>query len=132
MDRCETAKPGIWHYVRKYLHFAVLAAACMVGEVLMDLIQPGIMSRIVDDGVLGLNNSGIGDLYLILVLGLEMIVLVIFGGFCGSMNNVFVHTTPSWPTTTRMPRWNPSTRPLTIWPRRASARMWPAASWAPL
>lgn len=86
----------------------------MVGEVLMDLIQPELMSRIVDDGVLGLNNGGIGDLHLILVLGLEMIVLVIFGGFCGSMNNVFVHTTPSWPTTTRMPRWNPSARPLTI------------------
>lgn len=63
----------------------------MVGEVLMDLIQPELMSRIVDDGVLGLNNGGIGDLHLILVLGLEMIVLVIFGGFCGSMNNVFVH-----------------------------------------
>ena len=32
----------------------------MVGEVLMDLIQPGIMSRIVDDGVLGMNNGGTG------------------------------------------------------------------------
>ena len=91
MDRCETAKPGIWHYVRRYLHFAVLAAACMVGEVLMDLIQPGIMSRIVDDGVLGLNNGGVGDLTLIWQLGLQMVGLVLFGGFCGSMNNVFVH-----------------------------------------
>ena len=91
MDRCETAKPGIWHYVRRYLHFAVLAAACMVGEVLMDLIQPGIMSRIVDDGVLGLNNGGAGDLTLIWRLGLQMVGLVLFGGFCGSMNNVFVH-----------------------------------------
>ena len=91
VDRCETAKPGIWHYVRRYLHFAVLAAACMVGEVLMDLIQPGIMSRIVDDGVLGLNNGGAGDLTLIWRLGLQMVGLVLFGGFCGSMNNVFVH-----------------------------------------
>ena len=91
VDRCETAKPGIWHYVRRYLHFAVLAAACMVGEVLMDLIQPGIMSRIVDDGVLGLNNGGVGDLTLIWQLGLQMVGLVLFGGVCGSMNNVFVH-----------------------------------------
>ena len=91
MDRCDTAKPGIWHYVRRYLHFAVLAAACMVGEVLMDLIQPGIMSRIVDDGVLGLNNGSVGDLTLIWRLGLQMVGLVLFGGFCGSMNNVFVH-----------------------------------------
>ena len=91
VDRCETAKPGIWHYVRRYLHFAALAAACMVGEVLMDLIQPGIMSRIVDDGVLGLNNGGAGDLTLIWRLGLQMVGLVLFGGFCGSMNHVFVH-----------------------------------------
>lgn len=59
----------------------------------MDLIQPGLMRRIVDDGVLGLNNNGTGDLYLILILGLTMIGLVIFGGFSGSMNNVFVHMT---------------------------------------
>lgn len=81
----------MWKYIRKYLHFAVLAAFCMTGEVLMDLIQPGIMSQIVDDGVLGLNNGGAGNLQIIWSLGLQMIVLVLFGGFCGSMNNVFVH-----------------------------------------
>lgn len=59
----------------------------------MDLIQPGLMRRIVDDGVLGLNNNGNGDLHLILILGLMMIGLVILGGFSGSMNNVFVHMT---------------------------------------
>lgn len=32
-----------------------------------------------------------GNLYLIWTLGLKMIVLVIFGGLCGSLNNVFVH-----------------------------------------
>lgn len=57
----------------------------------MDLIQPGIMSRIVDDGVLGLNQNGTGDLHLILTLGLQMIGLVLFGGLCGTLNNVFVH-----------------------------------------
>lgn len=63
----------------------------MVGEVLMDLLQPAIMSRIVDDGVLGLHSQGVGDLNLIWTLGLQMILLVLFGGFCGSMNNVFSH-----------------------------------------
>lgn len=63
----------------------------MIGEVMMDLIQPGLMSRIVDDGVLGVNTGGIGDLNLIWNLGIKMILLVLFGGFCGSMNNVFVH-----------------------------------------
>lgn len=81
----------MWKYIKRYLHFAAAAAAFMVGEVLMDLIQPEIMSRIVDEGVLGMNNGGVGDLHLILVLGLQMVGLVLFGGFCGSMNNVFVH-----------------------------------------
>ncbi|MFR1762079.1 ABC transporter ATP-binding protein [Frisingicoccus sp.] len=64
-----------------------------MGEVSMDLIQPGLMRRIVDEGVLGMNNNGTGDLHLILVLGFTMIGLVILGGFSGSMNNVFVHMT---------------------------------------
>ena len=57
----------------------------------MDLLQPGLMRQIVDDGVLGLDNGGIGDLELVWRLGIQMILLVLFGGFCGSMNNVFVH-----------------------------------------
>lgn len=83
----------MWNYVKRYLHFAVLAALCMIGEVMMDLVQPGIMSRIVDEGVLGIGNDGVGDIRLILLLGAMMIGLVIFGGFCGSANNVFVHMT---------------------------------------
>ena len=83
----------MWKYIRRYLPYAVLAALFMVGEVMMDLLQPDIMSRIVDDGVLGLSSGGVGDMSLILSLGLRMIVLVIFGGLCGSLNNVFVHMT---------------------------------------
>ncbi|MBD5547142.1 MAG: ABC transporter ATP-binding protein [Lachnospiraceae bacterium] len=63
----------------------------MIGDVMMDLIQPGLMQQIVDNGVLGLENGGIGDLNLVWRLGIQMILLVLFGGFCGSMNNVFVH-----------------------------------------
>lgn len=74
-------------------HFAILAAMFMVLEVLMDLLQPEIMSQIVDDGVLGVQNNGIGNLQLVWTLGLKMIVLVVFGGFSGSMNNMFVHMT---------------------------------------
>ncbi len=81
----------MWKYVKRYLPLAVLAGLFMVGEVLMDLVQPGIMSRIVDDGVLGMNGDGLGDLSLVWTLGLQMIGLVLFGGLCGSMNNVFVH-----------------------------------------
>lgn len=81
----------MWKYIKPYVHLAVIAALFMVGEVMMDLIQPGIMSQIVDDGVLGLNNNGVGDLGLIWKLGAQMIGLVLFGGLCGSLNNVFVH-----------------------------------------
>lgn len=81
----------MWKYIRKYLPFAILAGLFMVGEASMDLVQPGIMSRIVDDGVLGLHNDGAGDLRLVWTLGLQMIGLVLFGGLCGSLNNVFVH-----------------------------------------
>ncbi|TGY97544.1 ABC transporter ATP-binding protein [Petralouisia muris] len=81
----------MWKYIRQYLFFAVIAGLFMVGEVLMDLIQPGIMSRIVDDGVLGVSNGGAPNLHLVWMLGLEMIGLVLFGGLCGSLNNAFVH-----------------------------------------
>ena len=81
----------MWKYIRRYLHFAILAALFMVGEVMMDLIQPGIMSRIVDEGVLGTTTSGVGNLRLIWQLGLQMMGLVIVGGLSGSLNNVFVH-----------------------------------------
>ena len=83
----------MWKYVKRYLLFAIIAALFMVGEVLMDLLQPEIMSRIVDEGVLGVHQNGIGDMNLIWTLGLQMIVLVLFGGLCGSLNNVFVHMT---------------------------------------
>ncbi|MCM1330923.1 MAG: ABC transporter ATP-binding protein/permease [Ruminococcus sp.] len=76
----------MWKYIKNYLLFAVLAALFMIGEVFMDLLQPSLMSRIVDEGVLGT-----GGLSLIWSLGLKMILLVLFGGFCGSMNNVFVN-----------------------------------------
>lgn len=81
----------MWKYIKPYLFYAVLAGLFMIGEVAMDLVQPGIMSQIVDDGVLGLNNGGTGNLRLIGILGLQMVGLVLFGGLCGSLNNVFVH-----------------------------------------
>lgn len=81
----------MWKYIKPYLHFAIIAGIFMVGEVLMDLLQPEIMSTIVDEGVLGVNTGGVGNLEMIWTLGIRMSFLIIFGGFCGSMNNVFVH-----------------------------------------
>ncbi len=83
----------MWKYIRKYLPFAVMAVLCMVLEVTMDLLQPEIMSRVVDDGVLGLNNGGVGDLSLVWTLGLQMAGIALVGCLAGSMNNVFTQNT---------------------------------------
>lgn len=83
----------MWKYIKRYLPYALIAAVFMIGEVMMDLLQPEIMSRIVDDGVLGISTGGVGDMSLIWSLGLKMICFVLFGGLCGSLNNVFVHMT---------------------------------------
>lgn len=81
----------MWKYIKKYIPFAIIAALLMIGEVLVDLIQPNFMSKIIDDGVLGVNTNGVGSLEIVLRLGLIMIGVVIVGGFCGSMNNVVVN-----------------------------------------
>ncbi|MBR4909213.1 MAG: ABC transporter ATP-binding protein [Acidaminococcaceae bacterium] len=81
----------MWQYIRKYGHFAIIAALFMGGEVLMDLIQPRLMSQIVDDGVLGLHNNGVGNLELIWRVGAQMIGMVLIGCCFGSLNNVFVN-----------------------------------------
>ena len=76
----------MWSYVKRYMPFALAAAVCMIAEVLMDLLLPGLMRRAVDDGILG--SGGMG---LVLRLGLAMAALTLLGGVCGSLNNVLVH-----------------------------------------
>lgn len=78
-------------YLKKYWIFALLAPLFMAGEVFMDLLQPRLMATIVDDGVLGLNNNGVGDLQLVLTTGLKMILTVAFGACCGIMSGVFAN-----------------------------------------
>lgn len=63
-------------YLKPYALFAVLTPLSMVGEVLGDLLQPKLMSKIVDDGVLG------QDMNLIIRTGLLMLLVLIGGGAC--------------------------------------------------
>ncbi|SFC10569.1 ABC transporter ATP-binding protein [Ruminococcus albus] len=70
-------------YIRPYLPFVLLAPISMVGEVSMDLLQPKLMSKIVDDGVLG------SDYGLIIRTGIIMLCTVIFGALCGSASAFF-------------------------------------------
>ena len=78
-------------YLRKYWLFFILAPLFMLGEVSMDLLQPRLMGTIVDEGVLGLSNGGVGDMGLVISTGIRMIGLVLFGCFCGIMSGVFAN-----------------------------------------
>ena len=69
----------ILKYLKPYWFVALLAPLFMIGEVFADLMQPKLMSKIVDDGVLS------GSMETILTTGLIMIGLVIAGGFFGIM-----------------------------------------------
>lgn len=78
-------------YLKKYWFSTLIAPLFMVGEVLMDLIQPTLMNKIVDEGVLGLNNNGISDLSVVLNTGLKMIGCVLLGGMFGVLCGVFTN-----------------------------------------
>ena len=78
-------------YLKKYWFFALLAPVFMIGEVSMDLLQPELMSRIIEDGVLALNNGGVGNLNTVITIGLKMIGFVALGGICGIMSGVFAN-----------------------------------------
>lgn len=62
---------------------SVLTPICMVGEVVMEMIVPRLMSSIIDDGVTA------GDLHHIYVVGGWMIVAALIGLFFGVMGAVF-------------------------------------------
>ncbi len=72
-------------YLKKYWFFCLLAPLFMVGEVAMDLLQPDLMARIVDEGVLK------SDFQLIVSVGLRMILTVMVGGVCGILCGVFAN-----------------------------------------
>ena len=81
----------MFRYIKKYLHYAVAAALFMVLEVTMDLLQPHLMSKIVDEGVLGLATQNTGDFSLILKLGSLMVLFAFIGCLGGSLNNILVN-----------------------------------------
>ena len=70
-------------YLKPYWIFAILAPLTMIGEVFIDLMQPKLMSKIVNDGVIG------KDLALILTTGITMLVLVAVGGCFGALSAAF-------------------------------------------
>lgn len=81
----------MFKYIKRYWFYALLAPLFMLGEVAMDLLQPSLMTTIVDDGVLGINNNGVGDLSLVIKVGLMMIATVLVGCLCGILSGVFAN-----------------------------------------
>lgn len=75
----------IFTYLKKYWFFVMLAPIFMIGEVLMDLFQPKLMSKIVDIGLAE------GDIAYIISTGLTMLGLVIIGGIFGVLSGVFTN-----------------------------------------
>ena len=72
-------------YLKKYWVFCILAPLFMVGEVAMDLWQPDLMAKIVDQGVLQ------SDFGLIVKVGVQMILCVLAGGLSGVASGVFAN-----------------------------------------
>ena len=70
-------------YLKPYWFFALMTPLTMIGEVLIDLILPTLMSKIVDDGVLG------HDFELIIKTGLLMFLLAVCGGIFGVGSSAF-------------------------------------------
>ena len=64
-------------YLKPYWFLALMSPVSMFLEVSMDLLQPTLMARIVDEGVLK------GDMQTIIATGLWMLVLSVFGGIGG-------------------------------------------------
>ena len=75
----------IFKYLKKYWFFALLAPLFMVGEVLMDLEQPMLMSDIID---IGLKNK---DLEFVINTGIRMLLYVLAGGCFGVLCGVFTN-----------------------------------------
>ena len=73
----------IFKYLKPYWLFTLLAPLSMIGEVLMDLFQPTLMSIIVDVGL------GEGKTHLIFSVGALMLGLTIIGGLCGFASAAF-------------------------------------------
>ncbi|HBE08958.1 MAG TPA: multidrug ABC transporter ATP-binding protein [Lachnospiraceae bacterium] len=63
----------------------------MVGEVVVDLFQPKMMQKIVDEGILGIGNGGNSDVHLVVVTGIKMILVVLAGCLSGVLSAVFTN-----------------------------------------
>ena len=67
----------LFRFLKPYWIFAVISPLMMMGEVFADLMQPKLMSGIVDRGL------EIGDMGYVIRTGILMLLIVLVGGFFG-------------------------------------------------
>lgn len=77
----------VFKYLKKYWYFALLAPLFMVGEVIFDLLQPKLMEKIVDQGVLS-NLVASDKIEIVVNTGLLMLGCLVVGGLCGILSGV--------------------------------------------
>jgi len=73
----------LFRYLKPYWKAATIAPFLMALEVTMDLLQPFMLTRIVDEGIA--NN----DMNIVITTGLMMVGFAIVGAFGGTMNGYF-------------------------------------------
>lgn len=78
----------VLRYLKLYWLFALLCPLAMILEVSMDLLQPTLMSDIVDNGILG-DAAADENLRYVLITGLKMLVFSLIGCFGGIASAAF-------------------------------------------
>ena len=78
----------VLRYLKPYWLFALLCPLAMILEVSMDLLQPTLMSDIVDNGILG-NAAADENLRYVLITGLKMLGFSLIGCFGGIASAAF-------------------------------------------
>lgn len=78
----------VLRYLKPYWLFALLCPLAMILEVSMDLLQPTLMSDIVDNGILG-DAAADENLRYVLITGLKMLVFSFIGCFGGIASAAF-------------------------------------------
>lgn len=73
--------------IKEYKLPSILTPVCMILEVICEMVIPLMMASIIDNGVNG--NKGNGDIHHIIVTGLLMILVAVFGLLCGIGGGVF-------------------------------------------
>lgn len=75
----------MFKHLKTHWLWLVLSPIFLLGEMVMTLWQPRMMTQIVDEGVL------MGNMELVVTVGGQMLLLVLFGGICGVASGLSAH-----------------------------------------